>query len=333
MGGGNWNATTYTSKTAPKIATGTNFGYSAATKASGKYQAHETLDPKKINAQGLNIRESRDSTEHPNSVPIVVGFDETGSMGTIPQTVQEKLPNLFGLLTRKQYVEDPQICIAAYGDAYTDYVPLQISQFESDNRTDNNLESLFLEGNGGGNGGETQTLLWYYLAYHTATDAWEKRNKKGYLFLIGDERPLDLKPEQIKDFVGDGEPFGPLDQESLAKALQEKWEVIILLVDNQTCKWQGSRQVYEKLFGKNNVVTIEDANTITETIGSALGFLEGTLDNLDDAEEDLRAVGTSELVIAHTTKAVAGLSKLSKGSVAKVETELDDTEEDNVLRF
>jgi len=193
MGLGSWSASSYSKSTASKIASGTTFGYDSTARSTGLYKAHESLDPTVKNADGKQIRESRDSVDHPNSVPIVVGFDATGSMGSVPRVVQKKLSGLFGLLTRKGYVEDPQISITAYGDAECDRVPLQISQFESDNKIDDNLDNLFLEGGGGGNGGETASLLWYYLINHTATDAWDKRGKKGYLFVIADERALDLK--------------------------------------------------------------------------------------------------------------------------------------------
>jgi hypothetical protein len=37
----------------------------------------------------------------------------------------------------------------AIGDAETDYVPLQVGQFESNNRMDDQLRGIALEGNGG----------------------------------------------------------------------------------------------------------------------------------------------------------------------------------------
>lgn len=155
MGSGNWSANTYSTNTGSKISSGRTFGYSNTTKSQSRntWKAHESLDPKKKAGSasplaGQIVREARDNDEHPNSVPISVFFDETGSMGTIPRVVQEKLGGLFTLLLRKGYVEDPQLLIGAYGDAYTDSVPLQVGQSESDNRVDETLDNLFLEGYG-----------------------------------------------------------------------------------------------------------------------------------------------------------------------------------------
>lgn len=320
MGGGYWDATTYGASTAKKVASGTSFGYDRTAKASGLYKAHEALDPSIKNADGLNIRESRDGDDHPNSVPICILLDGTGSMGTVPRMMQTKLTELFGLLLRKGYVEDPQVAISLYGDAFYDRVPLQFSQFESDNRIDDNLDKLFIEGNGGGNGGETSSLAWYYAIHHTVSDAWEKRNKKGYLFMIADEIPLEINADQVKKHIGDGEPLGSLKTKDLAEALKEKWEVYVLLIDNASAAMQGSQKVYTDLFGKRNVLIVEDPENITEVIGLAIGIHEGTVDDADQAEDDLTDVGSHALAVRGALKVVAPLfgdgigSAIAKGS-------------------
>ena len=43
----------------------------------------------KMNIKG-KIRESRDSEEHPNAFPIIIGLDVTGSMGSIPKKLITK---------------------------------------------------------------------------------------------------------------------------------------------------------------------------------------------------------------------------------------------------
>lgn len=317
MGGGSWSTTSYAATTGAKIKAGTTFSYDSTVRSTGVYKAHKLLDPTRKNAAGLNIREARDSADHPNSLPIVVGFDVTGSMGNVPRVTQEKLGGLFELLVRKGYCEDPALAISAYGDAYCDRIPLQISQFESSNVLEEPLDSLTLEGGGGGNSGETQTLLWYYLVKHTATDAWEKRGKKGYLFVIADEVPLDLRESHVKEFIGDEDVDRELlTAKALANAVQERWDTYILLVNNSTAAWQDSENVYTKLFGRGHVIIVQDPNAITETIGAAIGRLENDDIDDDDLVDDLVDAGSTKAVALMTAKSVSGLRGTGR-SVAK----------------
>lgn len=326
MGGGYWDAGTYASTTARSVSAGTSFGYDRTTRASGSYKAHESLDPAKRNAAGILIRESRDSAEHPASVPIVVGFDATGSMGGIPRVAQKNLAKLFQLVLDKGYVVDPQIAITAYGDAYSDYVPLQISQFESDNRIDTNLDNLFLEGNGGGNGGETQSLLWYFLANHVVTDAFEKRGKRGYLFIIADEIALDLLPSHVTkalNISSDEVRSEDLTVEGVVQHLKEQWDTYIILEDNFSALRQGSRAFYTNLFGADHIIDAEGYDNIAEVIGGALGYLEGSAD-ADQLEEDLKKIGTSDSLARKTTDALARITQATAAVNSDIELAEDD---------
>src|SRR5882757_7308604 len=148
MGSGYWSTNVYDAAERYRAAAGTGaFAYSDHVTSSPRadWRAHQSLDP-----HGLTLRESRDSDEHPNSLAISVLFDVTGSMGGVPRVLQTKLPDLFGLLLRKGYTEHPQILFGAVGDATCDRVPLQLGQFESDNRMDDHLGNILLEGGGGG---------------------------------------------------------------------------------------------------------------------------------------------------------------------------------------
>src|SRR5215470_12941620 len=194
MGSGIWSTSVYDA--AKKMRGGRGaFGYSD----SGAKAVHPDLDPR-----GVTTGESRDSAEHPTSLAIAVLFDVTGSMGNVPRVLQEKLPQLLGLLVRKGYVAHPQIMFGAIGDATCDRAPLQVGQFESDNRMDGDLERILLEGGGGGQKTESYELALYFMARHTATDCFEKRGKRGYLFIIGDEMPYDVvDPDQAQRVLGD----------------------------------------------------------------------------------------------------------------------------------
>ena len=71
----------------------------------------------------LNIttRESRDSVANPESNAIIVAFDETGSMGSIPDAfVREGLSTLVTEVIERRPVTDPHLLIMGFGDAWCD---------------------------------------------------------------------------------------------------------------------------------------------------------------------------------------------------------------------
>jgi len=160
---------------------------------------HDAMDPKDVSK-----RESCDSAEHPNTVPIQLYLDDTGSMGSIPHfLIKEGLPKLMGNLIQKG-IKDASLMFGAIGDHECDQYPLQISQFESgDAELDMWLTRTYLEGGGGGNNGESYLLAWYFAANHTRTDSFEKRHKKGYVFTVGDEPCLQNLPiNAVKEIMG-----------------------------------------------------------------------------------------------------------------------------------
>lgn len=139
---------------------------------------HALMDPK-----GLTVRESRDSADHPQSMPIVFALDVTGSMGDIPRTLARRdLPTFMTLLTNAN-VADPQLLFMAIGDAHSDSAPLQVGQFESTAELmDQWLTWSYLEGGGGGSGEESYELAFYVAAEHMDTDSHAKRGKKAICF-------------------------------------------------------------------------------------------------------------------------------------------------------
>jgi len=70
-----------------------------------------------LNPKGVKIRESRDSLDNPNSTPIIVALDVTGSMGMLADTIARKgLGTLFtGIIDRKP-VTDPHVMFMAVGE-------------------------------------------------------------------------------------------------------------------------------------------------------------------------------------------------------------------------
>ncbi|MBP5453589.1 MAG: hypothetical protein J6Y09_03115, partial [Lachnospiraceae bacterium] len=84
----------------------------------------ERFDPKFI-----DVRESMDSEEHPNSTPVIIGLDTTGSMGYLSEEIAKNGLNETMLkIYASKPIDDPQLMFAAIGDV-TDRAPLQVTQF------------------------------------------------------------------------------------------------------------------------------------------------------------------------------------------------------------
>ena len=291
--------------TATRVSKGTSFSYSNTARSRGIYEAHDDL--KVLDKDGNPFtRESRDSEEHPESTPIIVGFDVTGSMGENPYILQGDLKGLFGMLVRKDVVPDPQVAIAAYGDTECDRVPVQMSQFESDNRIDDNLDNVFIEHGGGGNSGEMSTALAWYVAKHVVTDSWEKRGKRGYLFLVGDECALPVSRSEAHEFLGESQPE-QITPRMAFDAVKERWDTYFLLVDNWSAKNQDSRRKYEDLLGSDHVITLETTESAPAVIASVIGIVEDTVTK-ESLVTDLAEAGFSNETAIAAAKATVGMS-------------------------
>ncbi|MDU9048831.1 MAG: hypothetical protein Q3M30_08255 [Candidatus Electrothrix sp. Rat3] len=223
-----------------------------------------------MNPHGVKLREARDSEEHPESVAIILGLDVTGSMGSIPHhLVREGLPKIMGRIIQSG-TKDPQLMFLALGDHEYDRSPLQVGQFESsDDLLDKWLTNVYLEGGGGGNTGESYLLAWYFAAFHTSIDCFEKRKKKGFLFTIGDEPTLpDIPANDLRLIMGDGQ-YASYHAATLLDKARESYHVYHLHI-KQT--YAGSMQEtmdgWQQLLGDHLIILEkhEDVSTVLPKI-------------------------------------------------------------------
>jgi hypothetical protein len=311
MGHGGWSTDAYVAGTASRAATGTSaFHYTDHVAAVTPRHAMVVHD--KLNPLGVKVRESRDSAEHPESLPVVVVFDVTGSMGRIPRVLQEKLPMLMQMLLRKG-VAHPQIMFMAVGDATCDRVPLQVGQFESDNKMEGDLSNMYLEGGGGGQDTESYELAAYFLARHTATDANEKRGRKGYAIFIGDERYYPkVSASQVKNIIGD-DVQDNIPTPDIFKELGEKFETYFL-IPKTGASHSGDdriRKPWVELLGQN-VLVLDDPAAVSETLSLMIAIAEGNID-LEEGLDDLKKAGVDDKTVNTVSKALVTVS----GGLAK----------------
>lgn len=218
---------------------------------------HASLNPKNV------MRECCDTKEHPNTIPVILALDVTGSMGSASLEVAKKLNPIMENLYKK--VKDIEFCVMGIGDMRYDSCPVQISQFESDIRIAENVDNIYHEHGGGGNNFESYSFAWYMGLRHTNLDCWN-RGKKGIIITLGDEPLNPYIPRignytSIKDYIGD-EVQGDIETEDLYKEASKKFDIYHIHVNHD--RWANIqedtiRSTFTKVIGENNfkVATLE----------------------------------------------------------------------------
>lgn len=322
MGGGDWSKDFYEATAKARKAKGVDaYAYTSAVRAGKAAQkVHELMDP-----FGVRVRESRDGADHPGSVSVILGQDVTGSMEPVARTIQSKLGTVMTLLIQKGYLAHPQICAMGIGDARSDKAPLQVGQFESDNRIEQWLnEYLWIEGNGGGQSppSESYALALYFAARHTVHDAFELRRRTGYMFMIGDEQAYPISPHEVEKVIGDkiGEPISVKAICAEVKRLYNPFMVIPRNASNGNDP--RIEEYWVENLGREHVIMLDDASAVAETIATAIGLCEGSVD-LDVAASHLTDAGVSHSLVKVVTSAVSdlaarsGLAKVSGGGLTQ----------------
>lgn len=226
MGWGSWTTATYT--TAVR-----SMGFSSTTAmASASVQEvyrenrlNPLLNPKNV------IRECLDTEEHPETIPVILALDVTGSMGSAATMCASKLDEIMKELYGK--VKDVEFLMMGIGDLACDNAPIQASQFESDIRILDQTTKVYFEGGGGGNSYESYTAAWYFGLHNTKLDCW-KRGKKGIIITMGDE-PLNpyLPGRRLSEVLGTSTQ--DVDTEVLYKEVCEKYDVYHIAITNNSC--------------------------------------------------------------------------------------------------
>lgn len=162
-----------------------------------------TIDPA-LNPKNV-IRECCDFAEHPNTLPVILALDVTGSMGDAAVEVAKKLNIIMTKLYEK--ISDVEFMVMGIGDLAYDDCPIQASQFESDIRIAEQLDKIYFEFGGGGNSFESYTAAWYFGSRHTKLDCLN-RGRKGIIITMGDEQlnpylPLKGRRSGLMEATGD----------------------------------------------------------------------------------------------------------------------------------
>lgn len=263
------------------------------------------------------IRESCDSTDNPASTPIIIGCDVTGSMSPVlDEVIRNEIPTLVKEIYDRKPVTDPHLMLMAIGDAYCDDYPLQVTQFEADIRILEQLKELYLEEGGGGNEHESYLLPLWFAAKHTKIDSYIKRNKKGYLFTMGDESPHRVlhKEEILKTIPDEPIQFDQIGAEDLITLTSKQWNVFhLILEEGSYMRYHGQNCIdeWKELYGQR-AIPVSNIKNIAEIITSTIQVIEG-----EDADKVINSWDKSTaLVVQH---AIGGLTSPTSNETSLVE--------------
>lgn len=225
MGSGSWDSVAYTTSVRSMgFSSTTAMSYANVQEVYRESNLHPLLNPYKV------VRECCDSEEHPETIPVILALDVTGSMGRAATMCASKLDEIMSELYGK--VKDIEFMMMGIGDLSYDDAPIQATQFESDNRIFDQTTKIWFEAGGGGNQFESYTGAWYFGLHNTKLDCW-KRGKKGIIITMGDE-PLNpyLPGWKLAEVLGT--PTQDVDTETLYKEVLEKFDVYHIAITNES---------------------------------------------------------------------------------------------------
>lgn len=264
----------------------------------------------------LTVRESRDSDVHPNSVAVMVFLDDTGSMGRIPEDiVKNELGTLMNTIIDNG-VPDPQILFGTINDHHCIDTPIQIGQFESGtDELDKWLTGMALQGGGGGQDMESYLLAWLIAGRHTSIDCFEKRNEKGFLFTIGDEKSWDsVTANSLRKILGYEKAEDVSDKQLLEEA-QRLYNVYHIHVNEASYRDDPRVLGYWNDMLGERLIILNDYHAICATIATLIACQHGA---------DMKAV------VSKFDKKTAGLVTTA---LAKITATLVAANDDGVIKL
>ena len=243
-----------------------------------------SLDPKKF-----RVRECVNNDEHPNTIPVILALDVTGSMGGACSETAAALGVIVTNLYEK--FKDIEFCIMGIGDLAYDDAPIQMSQFESDVRIAEALDKVYIEHGGGGNGFESYTAAWYMGLKRTKLDAYDKQGRKGIIITMGDEPLNPYFPKRKLNGAINASEEKDIETKDLYKEASKKFDIYHISVDDSDTCYQHYMPKIEKTFGQllgenYRISTINQlAQTIEECITDSLNGVKSNNVEINEKSE------------------------------------------------
>jgi len=328
MGGDYYNR----SYTAP---TSSSAAYSAASVAALSRSWDQAIDSKCDPKRGV-VSCSKGET------PIIIASDMTGSMGTWPRVLFDKLPVFAGQINMQGYAPDPSFCFAGMADTgeagRSRQKPVQITDFGQRKECDEYLKLISpASGKGAVGGHEAYELAVFYFV-HRMRFPNLKPGRKPMLMMFADEFFRDqVSPREAKEFLG-VDLERPLDSVQLFAKLTKKFEVFLLQKPNSAWKFSNASgedrsqmcigqdeirtsaavraQWGHALGGVHRVLQFSDPKACVDVMLGAIALATGAR-SLDAYVKDMQKRGQSAARITNVTAALRPYA-VAEGIVSSV---------------
>ena len=280
MGSGAWTSSAfnvYTTSTKGSIDALNSMNYQQIYKSKG---LDDKLNPYKV------TRECCDSEEHPNTIPVILALDVTGSMGSAAAEVAKKLNVIMENLYKK--ITDVEFLPAAIGDFSYDRSPFQAGQFESDIRVAEQVDKIYFEGGGGGNYWESYTAAWYFGLHHTKLDCWN-RGKKGIIITLGDEPLNPYLPKDVVATVFGDNLQEDVDTDELYKKVSEKYNVYHIAINDKETSYE-----YHKVTATHSWISMLGDSYKVSTIDGLANMISDIIIEASTKEDSVSFVEEGE---------------------------------------
>jgi hypothetical protein len=246
--------------------------------------------------------------------PLVIACDVTGSMGEWPAVIFSKLPYLD--LEGKEYLgEDMAISFAAVGDnRASDRYPLQVREFVSGKKLEEELQKLIIEGGGGGGMKEGYDLAAYYYAHKVSMP----KAIRPIMIFIGDEGLYEnLNKEDIKEWTGDSAQ-SRMDIKQIFDDLKARYSVYLIRKpysgggDGMSSTDQDIYAQWETHLGSDHIAILPEAGRVVDVIFGILAKETGRLNYFKKEIEDRQTKDQVKVVMKslHTIHDPKSLKKL-----------------------
>lgn len=252
-------------------------------------ELHRLVDPRTgPRLSGNSMAEQPNGTYvlvHGVAMPVVNESDTTGSMMNYIDDIFRAMPGIQSCMIQSPSSPlsryQAQVATGLIQDVYysrrvkRQMLPYQISQFEGDNRIDEQMQLLVPAKQPNDTHTEDYQIAIYHLAFRVEATIWQY-GLKGYAFITGDEIGHDyLSGSDAKEFLG-VELAKQISAKEICQELLKKWNFFYLQVpgyrQRETTAWWTS------LIGHERIIQLQDAADIPFVESVITGLTEGTIE-------------------------------------------------------